>query len=663
MSFEQLLFDISSRYINLPVDLIDTCIEADQRRICEWFDFDLSSLWQWEDINRRYMILTHLYGDSGGLEHPGRIDAHNVVPWIMRKVEKGEPFILSTKDMGTEARRDQQFREGYGVKSSVIIPLAVGREAPHAVVSFDMIRDERQWADMTINRLVMVSQVFNSALARKITETKLRANEARLRLAAESAEADLWEFDMTTEELRVTDKAVQMTGKALHLTDTIDSLVQIIHPDDRHSFFQAISTAFNQRKQLKIEYRILDKSGPPKWICSMGKPYFREDGTPEKLLGLSIDITKDKKMEEELRVSRKRLAVAIDIAELGFYEMGEHFQMVFLDERMRSFLGLPREYEGDPRQYWLEHIHPADLSFVQRSVHKVIEEGTDHLVLDYRYRHPQRGIIHLHHLSSVLQRNDTGHASRIIGVLRDITEQKKAENALQAHQQTILEHKKELQQLTGRLIFDQEKELRRLSRELHDDLTQRLALMAIEAGKLELQMSTPGTAFDEYLYGATRIKEQLIRISEDVHRLSRQLHPTIINDLGLVPAINVELDAFMKQNATQVLFTHDNIPDNIDQDIALCLYRIIQEGLRNIASHSKADQSELFLRYSDQRFDLTLQDNGRGFNPKQVKSVPGLGLSSMRERVQFVHGDFFLQSAPGQGTSLRASIPFQEGEK
>ncbi|MBM9513698.1 PAS domain-containing sensor histidine kinase [Desulfogranum marinum] len=663
MPFETLLFDISSRYINLPADQIDTCIEEDQQRICEWFDLDLSSLWQWENINSKYMILTHLYSAQGRPDHPDRIDAHKVVPWIMRKVEKGEPFILSTKDIGTEAKVDQQFREAYGVKSSVIIPLVVGRAAFHGVVSFDTLRDERLWTKQTINRLVMVSQIFSSALARKVIDTKLRNNEARLRIAADSADADLWELDMITEELRATDKALEMTSNALDKIDTIDSLKQIIHPDDLDTFSQAISRSFEQHRQLKIEYRIVPGSDSPKWIYSMGKPYFRADGTPDRLLGLSIDITKRKKMEDELKVSRKRLAVAIDIAELGFYEMGENYQIVFLDERMRSFLGIPRGAKVNPRQFWLENIHEGDLFFVKGAIQAVTTEGTDHLVLDYRYRHPQRGVIYLHHLSNVLQRDETGRANRIIGVLRDVTETKRAEEALQVHQQLILEHKKELQQLTGRLISDQEEELRRLSRELHDDLTQRLAVLAIEAGKLELQMNTLDSTFADYVYGITRIKEQLIRISEDVHRLSRQLHPTIINDLGLIHAVKIELDAFMKQSMPQITFTHENIPDTIDQDIALCLYRFIQEGLRNIASHSKADKCELFLRYADQIFDLTLQDNGKGFHPKEVKSKLGLGLSSMRERVQFVHGEFFLDSAPGQGTSIRACIPHHKGEE
>jgi signal transduction histidine kinase len=188
-------------------------------------------------------------------------------------------------------------------------------------------------------------------------------------------------------------------------------------------------------------------------------------------------------------------------------------------------------------------------------------------------------------------------------------------------------------------------------------------VVAIEAGKLELQMSTLDSSFGEYTYGITRIKEQLIRISEDVHRLSRQLHPTIINDLGLIHAIKVELDAFTKQSAAEIAFIHDNIPGDIDQDIALCLYRFVQEGLRNITSHAQADTCELVLRYTNHHLDLTLQDNGKGFNFREVKSKPGLGLSSMRERLQFVDGIFFLDSAPGQGTSIRACIPYQEGQE
>jgi signal transduction histidine kinase len=207
-----------------------------------------------------------------------------------------------------------------------------------------------------------------------------------------------------------------------------------------------------------------------------------------------------------------------------------------------------------------------------------------------------------------------------------------------------------------------EEELRRLSRELHDDLTQRLAVLAIEAGKLELHMSDNEQELPESIQRISGIKKQLIKISEDVHRISRQLHPTIIDDLGLVRAIESECAALGKRENIEIIFTNVNVPDSLPDDVPLCLYRIAQEGLNNCLCHSGANRCEVVLKGSGDTIFLAVEDKGAGFNPVEVREKPGLGLSSMRERVQLVGGQFNIDTEPGRGTSIHVSIPLEKKE-
>jgi signal transduction histidine kinase len=232
---------------------------------------------------------------------------------------------------------------------------------------------------------------------------------------------------------------------------------------------------------------------------------------------------------------------------------------------------------------------------------------------------------------------------------------------LRENEAALRNSKKDLQRLAGRLISAQEEELRRLSRELHDDLTQRLAVLAIEAGKLELEVNKRPERCAEIAHAAAQIKEQLIKVSEDVHTISRQIHPTILDDLGLVRAIESECAAVMRRHPVGITFRHENVPDELSDDIALCLYRVVQEGLRNIANHSRSESCMIFLKGDDHDLCLSVSDDGIGFDPLVVRSMPGLGLSSMRERVQLIEGDFSIRSQPGQGTVIKVCVPLAGG--
>lgn len=139
------------------------------------------------------------------------------------------------------------------------------------------------------------------------------------------------------------------------------------------------------------------------------------------------------------------------------------------------------------------------------------------------------------------------------------------------------------------------------------------------------------------------------------------LHPTILDDLGLVRALESECSAVMGRHPVRLSFRKENVPDEISDDIALCLYRVVQEGLRNTTAHSEAKNCEISLKGDDHALCLTVSDDGLGFDPLEVRSMPGLGISSMRERVQLIDGDFSIRSRPGKGVVITVSVPLAGG--
>ncbi len=241
----------------------------------------------------------------------------------------------------------------------------------------------------------------------------------------------------------------------------------------------------------------------------------------------------------------------------------------------------------------------------------------------------------------------------LIGIVTDITESKKISKDL-------LESKRDLQKLAGRLITNQEKELRRLARELHDDLTQQLAVISIDAGNIIQEFKDlPPAVFSTVSY----IKDRLIKVSKDVHNMSRALHPSILDDLGLVRAVKSECSNFSSRMGIAVMFTPKNLPDTIPNNIALTIYRIIQEGLANIAKHANTKNAYVFLESNDNSILLTVRDTGKGFDPVQVRHYAALGLGSMRERIRLVNGKFSITSRPGKGTSIEVEIPLKNNDE
>ncbi len=234
-----------------------------------------------------------------------------------------------------------------------------------------------------------------------------------------------------------------------------------------------------------------------------------------------------------------------------------------------------------------------------------------------------------------------------LAAVRDITERERAAEA-------VLLSKQIYQNLASQLLTAQEDERKRLARELHDDLTQRLAVLAMEIEMLAQQMPSP---LDNVAARLLSLKNRIADLSMDTHAISRRLHPAILDDLGLVDAIDCECNSFMQREGIAVRYESKDLPPKINPDVALIIYRTVQEGLRNISRHAEATQVDIFLGLKDDAAYLSIKDNGKGFNPSQVEKKGGLGLSSMRERAYLNDGAFSLRSQPGQGTVLEVMVP------
>jgi signal transduction histidine kinase len=223
-------------------------------------------------------------------------------------------------------------------------------------------------------------------------------------------------------------------------------------------------------------------------------------------------------------------------------------------------------------------------------------------------------------------------------------------------QKQLMRARKAHEQLSGRLINAQEKERSRLAAEIHDDFSQRLALLALG---LENAEEAIGSSPSEAVKQVYSLLNSASEIGADLHTLSHRLHSLTLEALGLVPGISALCKEFTNQQGIEIDFLPDDIPRSVHPDVALCLFRIVQEGLRNLKKHSGASKAQVRLRRAGDKLIVYVCDEGVGFDVRQLGEKEGLGIRSMEERAYLLGGRFEIHSAPGKGTRIEAWVPLQ----
>ncbi len=302
LRFGTLLSEISARFVDLPADRIDTGIEDAQHRICELLDLDRSSLWQVPEGEPGLLVLTHWHLPPGSPSPPERMSASQFFPWTARKVLNGGMVIIpKLTDLPPEGSRDLESYLAYGTKSSVSVPLSVGEGPVIGLLTFASMTEERCWRETTVMAFKLVAQVFADALARKRADQTLRESEARLSLATDAVGAGLWIMDVDTQKVWVSPKSRELFHFAPDEEIHYESYFKVIHPEDRDRVHQDVQRALQSGEKLRCDYRIVLPDGSIRWILARGQRYPKSADGPERIMGLSLDITERKRMEEQLK--------------------------------------------------------------------------------------------------------------------------------------------------------------------------------------------------------------------------------------------------------------------------------------------------------------------------------------------------------------------------
>jgi PAS domain S-box-containing protein len=343
---------------------------------------------------------------------------------------------------------------------------------------------------------------------------------------------------------------------------------------------------------------------------------------------------------EELgrRESEHRFRLVANTAPVMIWMSGTDKLCDYFNDPWLEFTG--RALEAELGNGWAEGVHPDDL---KRCLATYVEsfDRREAFQMQYRLRRHD-GEYRWIFDTGVPRFDEAGFFSGYIGSCIDITERKVAEEALA--------------DLERRMLSAQEEERSRIARELHDDINQRLAILGWELRSLEQGQSEgrggPRTSIDS-------VVEKLAQIGVDIQAISRRLHSSHLEYLGLATAAGVLCKDMREQQHVEIDFTCEGVPRDLPKDISLCLYRILQEALQNALKHSAVRQFRVELVGDSQEVRLTVSDQGVGFDQRKTDKRQGLGLISMRERMRLVNGQFAVDSEPGRGTKVHCRAPLR----
>jgi PAS domain S-box-containing protein len=370
-------------------------------------------------------------------------------------------------------------------------------------------------------------------------------------------------------------------------------------------------------------------------------------------------------LRAEVRQAQEQAAAILESITDGFIALDSEWRFTHVNAEAERINGIPREDHIGQSQW---DLFPATRGTVLESEWR--RAIAEHVAVEFEnYYEPWDSWFHVKAYPS----KDGG----LSVFFRDITPRKQSEDALRkAHselERRVRERTQELYrahsrlgrqvakrmrveaertELLRRLVRAQEDEHRRIARELHDDLTQRLAVLAIDAGTIEQWPDCPRDIGEK----ARGMRELLVALSESVHSLSRQMHPSILDDLGLVDTLRSECLSLTQRDGIAVKYDARDVPTDLPRDVALCTYRVAQESLRNIARHARAARASVRLIGTGGELVLCVRDRGIGFDVA-ARRERGLGLESMRERARLIRARLAVRSRPGEGTKVILRVP------
>ena len=503
--------------------------------------------------------------------------------------------------------------------------------------------------DGTINQ---VSGVFYDITELKQAEDALRQSEARLAAAQHIAHLGNWEWNIPNRRDHLLRGSLPHLRIWIHIKPPYlgKAILDFVHPEDREQVKNHVNAALAGEKPFNTVGRLIRPDGSVRYIHSQAEVIFGEEGQPLRLLVTAQDITDRRIAEMRLRDSEARFRAIFQGAAIGIVmsdlegrimaaNVAQHRMLGYQDEKLRG-------------KNFLEVTHVEDRARNLELFEDLKKGLRDGYRVEKRFLRQDGSDLWAQETVSLI-RDLEGNPRCCVGTTEDITARKEA-------REKLWESEENLRHLASQLFTAQEDERKRISRELHDELGQALLVLKLQTRAIEGDLQPDQQQLREECLEMLGNIDQVV---DNVRRLSRDLSPTLLEDLGLSAALRHLITEFGKHYQIKYSLQETNIDALFPLPTQIAIYRIIQESLTNIGKHSQADLLLVAITRHDDRVSFLIQDNGKGFDPAQPRRQSlGMGLAAMQERARMVGGVLSISSQEGAGTKISLDIPYSAHE-
>jgi PAS domain S-box-containing protein len=482
-------------------------------------------------------------------------------------------------------------------------------------------------------QLFLILQLLSERRKERTSRRHLHESEALLREAQSIAQCGSWVWYVAKNEAHWSDEMYRILGLTVGSVSPKNRFLPI---SDGVLYAAKMKRVSEARLSYSEEYRVVRPNGEERIVVESGQPRYDSQQKPLFVVGTLLDVTEMRLAVQALRESEERFRSMADGAPMMMWMAGVDKLCTDFNRSWLAYTG--SSIEEEMGNGWARGVHPEDL---QRCL-KIYTDAFDARVpfsMEYRLRRYDGQYHWISDDGSPRFMND-GTFAGYIGCCLDIHDRKEME----------LSRRK----LARRLMGAQEAERVRIARELHDGIGQEIALLSIQMQRAAASM---WPRLDSKDNGMQQLGSRLAAIGVHVSHLSHKLHSSELEYLGLAVAITKLCREFSEEYPIKLSSACRNIPKDLNNEIGLTFFRIVQESLHNVAKHSGAKTVHVEITGTANEVSLIVCDDGTGFDAQRSRSAPGLGLVSMRERVYLVGGTFTIDSAVGAGTTVRVCAP------
>jgi PAS domain S-box-containing protein len=459
------------------------------------------------------------------------------------------------------------------------------------------------------------------------------ANE-RLRLAMQAGTSVAWESDFKSgREFWFGDLQTIFGISSDTYATSVEESIRCVHPNDRQLVAEALADASQSQKLYAAEFRVVRPDGTIRWMAARGKFYYAANGSPERMLGVSLDITERKLAEEKLQEYEK----AVEGSEEMIAVVDREYRYLIANRKFLSQRNMTKEQV-------VGRLVPDVLNkgVFETVVKEKLDECFRGKVVRYEMRYSYPGLGERDLFISNFPIEGPEGIDRVACILQDITERKRAEEALS--------------RMNRRVIEAEERERNRIARDLHEGVGQRLALLAIAIEQLKDYLPNQNL---QLLDRIDEVWTQTLEILTEVKASAHELHSPRLEYLGLAAVIRSFCEEFGERKNVKIDFRHHGLPSVVLPDASICLFRVLQEAVHNGVKHSGVQKFKVQLWGASDEIHLTVSDPGAGFNVEAARKGSGLGLIRIEQRVKLVGGTFSIESQPETGTTVHVSLPLR----